>query len=94
MTNYSDDSDGGPFPKVERKIREAESEQRDLIASGWKWQGDGLDKVLIHPDDADYQIWFDPYTGEQYLSPKLVESIKERLQRDRAQKPDSSDDHS
>ena len=66
-------------------MRDAENEKQELEARGWVWRGAGIDKVLGHPDDPELHIWFDPYTGEQLLSPKLVQRLKDDFQRDRGQ---------
>lgn len=64
---------------LEKRLQEAEKQKRELEDQGWVWRGDGLDKVLSHPGDPDLNIWFHPYSGEQLLSPRLVERLKEQV---------------
>ena len=64
---------------LEQKLEEAENQKRDLIASGWKWHDHEGTRLLVHPDDPDVNVWFHPYTGEQLLSPKLVELLVESV---------------
>jgi hypothetical protein len=59
----------------EEKLRLARETQQ-LLANGWVWQGEGIERQLVLPDDPEVSIWFDPYSGEQLLSPKLVARIQ------------------
>ncbi len=61
-----------------KRLRDAQEQIRELEQRGWVWRGDGIDKVLSLPHDPDVNIWFHPYSGEQLLSPKLVERLKEK----------------
>jgi hypothetical protein len=63
-------------------LRDAEQRVRKMEAQGWVWRGDGVDKVLSHPDDHDLNVWFHPYSGELLLSPKLVERLRDAMSSD------------
>lgn len=87
--DISPDSDDSPDddasfcdPEREKKLADAVQECRELQRSGWVWQGgDPRSHCLCHPDDPEISMWFDPYTGEQLLSPKLAERLKNSIQR-------------
>jgi hypothetical protein len=68
---------------VDTRMSEMQATIHVLEAQGWKWsEDDKIDRVLASPDDSNVNVWFDPYTGEQFLSPKLVELLKNRLGQD------------
>ena len=51
-----------------------------MQAQGWTWsEADRTKRELRHPDDPEVSIWFDPYTGEEFLSPKLAEQLRKKL---------------
>lgn len=83
MAEEFDDTDAESQSKndLELQIQAAEEHRRDLESQGWVWRGDGIGKVLAHPDDPDLNCWFHPYTGEQLLSPKLVERLRSQIDR-------------
>ncbi len=65
---------------VDAKLQEAERQKRELKQAGWQWRetGDGT-RLFAHPADPDINVWFHPYTGEQLLSPKLVQRLKDDI---------------
>src|SRR5690348_1873894 len=68
----------------EKILAQMEAEIQDLQQRGWRWsEGDRIRRHLMHPDDPEVKIWYDPYTGEKLLSPKLVERLSEIIQRER-----------
>ncbi|HZZ79958.1 MAG TPA: hypothetical protein VFE62_15675 [Gemmataceae bacterium] len=73
---------------VDEQLREAEQTRRDLEAHGWKWQDHEILPTLTHPDDPDVSISFDPWTGEELLSPKLGEWLVQIARAERKQLPD------
>lgn len=87
MNNRRDNADGlaaedatdatdSELAALEQKLQDAEAQKRELIKNGWKWHSHDGTEVLAHPDDPEVNIWFHPYSGEQLLSPKLVEWLK------------------
>ncbi len=75
--------------KEDKQLREAEQTQRDLEAQGWKWQDkNSILPKLTHPDDPDAFISFDPWTGEELLSPKLAQSLAQMARAERQQLPE------
>ena len=78
-----DDVSRDELDQLNAKVSEAEQSRQALEQSGWVWRGDTAnDKLLCHPDDPEINIWFNPYSGEQLLSPKLVEHLKRQAQND------------
>jgi hypothetical protein len=71
-------------------LRKAQRQIQELEQRGWIWRGDGIDKVLSLHDDPDVNIWFNPYSGEQLLSPKLVERLEQQIRDEKAHKGKSS----
>lgn len=72
---------------------DAQELQRHMEQAGWKWKGDGIDRMLVDPADPELSVWFDPYSGESLLSPKLVESLKQSVRAARGQADRVSADH-
>ncbi|MCK6486429.1 MAG: hypothetical protein HUU22_11030 [Phycisphaerae bacterium] len=68
---------------VDAKLQEAERQKRELEQAGWQWRETDGTRLLAHPANPDINVWFDPYTGEQLLSPKLVQRLKEDADRER-----------
>jgi hypothetical protein len=69
---------------LKRQLTEGEKWQHDLEESGWVWRGENpIERCLCHPDDPDVYAWFDPYTGEPGLSPKLAEQLTRIVQENR-----------
>lgn len=84
MTDQDTDSNSDDDRDIERQLREAAQAQADLLAAGWVWQGaDQIQRVLAHPSDPAVNIWFDPYTGKQLLSPRLVEALRREVEAER-----------
>jgi hypothetical protein len=83
MTNEDDESDSyQSLPEdaeLDKRLAAAEEERRELERCGLVWRDDPLGRCPCHPDDPEINTWFDPYTGEQFLSPKLVEQLKRRI---------------
>jgi hypothetical protein len=64
----------------ETRLREAEAHLRTLEEQGWSWRGDDrITRILCHPEDPEINIWYNPYSGEQLLSPKLIERLKKTI---------------
>jgi hypothetical protein len=83
-----DDVSSEELDKFNAMHREAEQAKRDFQERGWVWQGeDPIKRVLVHPDDPEMQIWFDPYTGEQFLSRKLLEQLTQDAKREQESGP-------
>ena len=62
----------------EAKLREAEASLKTLEQQGWVWRGgDRATRILCHPEDPEINIWHNPYSGEQLLSPKFIERLKD-----------------
>ncbi len=95
MTNMNEDFDEDEIPTAEdlafeAKLRETEQHIRDLEQNGWTWHDDDrIKRVLCHPDDPEIHIWFNPYSGEQLLSPKLVERLKQTVHEERKDLPEA-----
>lgn len=69
----------------EKMLAEMEAEIQGLQQLGWHWsEDDQIHRQLVHPEDPEVSIWYDPYTGEKLLSPKLAERLREIVQRERA----------
>ena len=67
----------------DKRMSEMDATIQALQEQGWTWsEGAKFKRVLASPDDPDINIWFDPYTGEELLSPKFVEQLKDRLRQD------------
>lgn len=79
MSDKLRDQEDAEVQALRQRLTESEEHKRDLEARGWVWRGDGVDRVLSLPNDPDVNIWFHPYTGEQLLSPKLVEKLKQDI---------------
>lgn len=82
MSDEIQDQEDAEGVELARRLKEAEEQKRELEARGWIWRGDGMDKVLSLPGDPEVNIWFHPYSGEQLLSPKLVERLREQSRED------------
>jgi len=65
----------------ERKIAEAAETWQEKLDAGWQHQSDGR---LTHPDDSDIWIMVDPLSHDVILSAKLVQRIREDLDRRKA----------
>ncbi|MCK6484536.1 MAG: hypothetical protein L6R00_10435 [Phycisphaerae bacterium] len=73
---------------LDAKLQEAERKKQELQQAGWQWrvEPDGT-RFLAHPADPEINVWFHPYTGEQLLSPRLVQRLKEDIERERQGSP-------
>lgn len=66
----------------ERKIQSAQAHLREWEIAGWQWKPEGgssIERSLVHPSDPQVSVWFNPYTADIFLSPKLIQGIKEQL---------------
>ena len=89
MTTASGDEFSDPTPEEidahDQQMAEMEAEIQDLQELGWRWsEGDRIHRHLVHPDDPEMTIWYDPYTGEKFLSQKLLEHLRKMVERERA----------
>lgn len=57
--------------------KENEEFVSDLLAAGWKHTNDNM---IVHPGDPDINVFFNPYSKELLLSPKLVLALKNQAQ--------------
>lgn len=76
--------------ETDKAQRDAQALQHDLEQAGWKWQGNGIDRMLVNPSNPELNIWFHPYTGESLLSPMLVEWLKRSVQQAGGERDHSS----
>ena len=60
---------------AERRERSQEMIQ-SLLEAGYRRNPD-KEGELVHPDDPEKTAWYDPYTHELLLSPKLQEALRE-----------------
>lgn len=72
---------------VARRISEAEEYLKDLESVGWRWQTVDGTRLLVHPHDPECHIFYNPFSGEQLLSPKLVQRIQDDVRRERGKAP-------
>ena len=92
MTAASDNEFSDPTPEEinahDQQMAEMEATIHDLKEQGWIWsEEDSIKRVLMHPDDREINIWFDPYTAEPLLSPKLAERLIEDVRREKHNEP-------
>lgn len=67
----------------QKRLAEMEAQIQDLERQGWRWsEQDRINRVLMHPDDPEINIWFHPYSGESLLSPKLVAELQKLAERE------------
>lgn len=66
----------------QRRLAALDAEIVDFQRRGWHWNR--AIRVLTHPDHPEATTWIDPYTGQKFLSPKLVELLRELLSHDNA----------
>ena len=46
-----------------------------MLERGWRWS-EGEANLMVHPDDHDLGIRYDPLTNKLTVSPKLEEHLK------------------
>ena len=83
MTDEQIDDELTPEERVEeeRKAAEVQKMIRDHVEAGWTW--DSSKNMLTHPDDGDINMWIHLYSHEVLYSPKLVELLKQQVERER-----------
>ncbi|HEY4310889.1 MAG TPA: hypothetical protein VGN12_15670 [Pirellulales bacterium] len=77
------DNESDEDSDLDSKLQAAEQAKKELEQVGWVWRDENDTKFLCNPSDPDIRIWFHPYSGEQLLSPKLVERLKQDADRER-----------
>ncbi len=64
----------------EGKVAEVQQMIREHADAGWNW--DSSKNMLTHADDGELNMWIHPYTHEVLYSPKLVELLKQQVERE------------
>jgi hypothetical protein len=64
----------------DRKFADVQQMIRDHVDAGWNW--DSSKNMLTHADDSEVNMWIHPYTHEVLYSPKLVELLKQQVERE------------
>lgn len=85
MNEQDDDFDEATPEEIDahdQQMAEMEAEIQDFQDLGWRWS-EG-DRILVHPDDPEMLIRYDPFTGEKLLSQKLLEHLRVMVERERA----------
>jgi hypothetical protein len=62
---------------LEKKLGESRAWFKETLRDGWI-RNPGDPNELFDPSDREIGLRRDPFTGETFLSPKLVERIKEQ----------------
>lgn len=58
----------------DKTAQENEQFVRALLAAGWTHTEDNM---IVHPSDPDINAYFNPYSKQLLLSPKLVSVLKD-----------------
>ncbi|GIK23635.1 MAG: hypothetical protein BroJett005_30490 [Ignavibacteriota bacterium] len=75
----AEDCDEASFAEIdafERRLADARARLYELEREGWQRRGKGPGVELFDPNDPESSVWFDPYPGDIWLSPRYIERIK------------------
>ncbi len=64
--------------EIRERQQEAEPYLKALKEGGWKWSKEETSK-MVHPQDEELFIHYDPFTAKLILSPKLAKLTSEYL---------------
>ncbi|MGO9917334.1 MAG: hypothetical protein ACLQIB_21870 [Isosphaeraceae bacterium] len=81
--DQTDDDELTPeeIAEEERKAAEVRAMIQEHVEAGWTW--DSGTNMLTHPADREINMWIHPYSHDVLYSPKLVEALKQQVERER-----------